>query len=462
MRNYLTSKGLLQDGSEQQALLQEGAGALNTQVESMLPFVPQNPRELVQMQRTMVPTGETQLVGDKQVPTFVTPENAIYKKNKAMFKGLEQKATSDFERKVNNPFFKVGDFITDVARNTIGAIPNFFTDGEAFKADPSKKTVEGYKGRLQQLSDLQTANIQYFTDGRGKRAEALATAITGVNDITPSHYTANSLQEFQQTGNFDDLERYNNFETVEDKDTGAIYQLNKSNNEKTFLKTPEQAAADKAAAIVANGYNEQKALFAQNQVAQVSRLDEAKNSTANIQKQIQDARDIINKYPNATGWGSLLNMVPDTEATQLNALLRTLEANVAFKALQEMRANSPTGGALGNVSNVEIELLYQSLSPILQKGGVKELLSTLDTIENDATQTLDIYERAYTEDLRYYGGRENFTMRPDSVKIQSKETQNSQLNPKDLESNGYVLQQDADGNQAYVHPTTNDIVEVPQ
>jgi len=25
-----------------------------------------------------------------------------------------------------------------------------------------------------------------------------------------------------------------------------------------------------------------------------------------------------------------------------------------------------------------------------------------------------------------------------------------------------VLQQDADGNQAYVHPTTNDIVEVPQ
>ena len=155
-------------------------------------------------------------------------------------------------------------------------------------------------------------------------------------------------------------------------------------------------------------------------------------------------------------------MVPDTEAAQLNALLRTLEANVAFKALQEMRANSPTGGALGNVSNVEIELLYQSLSPILQKGGVDELLSTLDTIENDATQTLDIYERAYTEDLRYYGGRENFTMRPDNVKIQSKETQNSQFSPKDLESNGYVLQQDADGNQAYVHPTTNDIVEVPQ
>jgi len=25
-----------------------------------------------------------------------------------------------------------------------------------------------------------------------------------------------------------------------------------------------------------------------------------------------------------------------------------------------------------------------------------------------------------------------------------------------------VLQQDADGNQAYVHPTTNDIVEVPK
>ena len=462
MRNYLTSEGLLRDGSEQQALLEEGAVARNTQIESMLPFVPQNPRELVQMQRTMIPTGETQLVGGKEVPTFVSPEKAIYEKNKAMFKGLEQKATTDFERKVNNPFFKVGDFVTDVARNTIGAIPNFFTGGQAFQSDPSKNAVEGYKGRLQQLSDLQTANLQYFTDGRTKLSEALATAITGVNDITPSHYTAESLQVFQQTGNFNDLVRYNNFKTVEDIDTGAIYQLNKSTNERTYIKTPEQAAADKAAMIAANSYNEQKALFAQNQVAQVSRLEEAKNSTANIQKQIQDARDIINKYPSATGWGSLMSMVPDTEAAQLNALLRTLEANVAFKALQEMRANSPTGGALGNVSNVEIELLYQSLSPILQKGGVDELLSTLNTIENDALQTLDVYERAYNEDLRYYGGRENFTMRPNNVKIQSKKTQDSTLSPQDFESKGYVLQEDANGNRAYVHPTTNDIIEVPQ
>jgi len=462
MRNYITSQGLLQDGSEQQALLQEGAGALNTQVESMMPFVPQTPRELVQMQRTMVPTGETQLVGDNPVPTFVTPENAIYKKNKAMFEGLEQKATSDFERKVNNPFFKVGDFITDVARNTIGAIPNFFTDGEAFKADPSKKTVEGYKGRLQQLSDLQTANIQYFTEGRGKRAEALATAITGVNDITPSHYTADSLSQFSQSGNFNDLKRYNAFERITDETTGAVYDKNKSTGELIVVKSSEQAALERHVRTLDDSYNEQAALFAANQVKQVSRLQTARFETKNIQKQIQNARNIINKYPEATGWGSLLNMVPDTEAAQLEGLLKTLQANVAFKALQEMRANSPTGGALGNVSNVEIELLYQSLSPILQKGGVPELLSTLDTIENDATQTLKVFEEGYAQNLRTYGGRKGFTMGQNSANVESNQTQNSQLNPQDLESNGYVLQQDADGNQAYVHPTTNDIVEVPQ
>ena len=461
MRNYLTSEGLLRDGSEQQALLNEGSVALNSQVDSMLPFVPQNPRELVQMQRTMIPTGKTQLVGGKEVPTFVSPEKAIYEKNKAMFKGLEQKATADFERKVNNPFFKVGDFVTDVARNTIGAIPNFFTGGQAFQSDPSKNAVEGYKGRLQQLSDLQTANLQYFTDGRTKRSEALATAITGVNDITPSHYTVESLSNFSQSGDFNDLKRYNAVERITDQSTGAVYDRNKSTGELIVVKSVEQAAAERKARTLADSFNEEAALFAKNQVKQVSRLQTARFETKNIQKQIQDARDIIKKYPQATGWGSLLGMVPDTEAAQLEGLLKTLQANVAFKALQEMRANSPTGGALGNVSNVEIELLYQSLAPILQKGGIPELLSTLNTIESDALHTLKVFEEGYAQNLRTYGGREEFTMGQNNANVNSNQTQNSQFSPQDLISKGYELMVDDQGVEAYVHPTTNDIIEVP-
>ena len=55
--------------------------------------------------------------------------------------------------------------------------------------------------------------------------------------------------------------------------------------------------------------------------------------------------------------GALFGLVAGTEAYDQKATIETLEADAAFSALQRMRDASKTGGALGNVSERELDLL---------------------------------------------------------------------------------------------------------
>jgi hypothetical protein len=55
--------------------------------------------------------------------------------------------------------------------------------------------------------------------------------------------------------------------------------------------------------------------------------------------------------------GALLGLLPGTASYDQKATIETLEADAAFSALQRMRDASKTGGALGNVSERELDLL---------------------------------------------------------------------------------------------------------
>lgn len=459
--NLFNSQGALEDGQEFADARQGALIQAQDYVGRNPYFAAQSPEEQVHFNRTMLPVMQdgVQQVNEAGQPLYETPERGVYLKNAQYIQGLEDKATQDFERKVSNPLFKVGDFAADLFRNTVAAPINLLTGENGFHVDPSASAVEGYKARLAELDNLRTANHQMFIGGRDKRAKAFSDSIgSKINSITPSHYTTASIAKFNQTGDFNDLERYNNFDTITDPNTGEIYQVNKATNQKIVLKSVEQAEAERLARMTSDTYVKAQSEFRTGQTAQASRLQTAQNKTQTLQGNIRNAIDIINKYPTATGWGDLLSMVPSTEAAQLNALLDTIKANVAFTALQEMRANSPTGGALGNVSNVEIELLYQNIAPILQKGSTEDLINSLLTIEKTATDTLAVYERAYNEDLRYYGGREGFSMNVSqndpSPTATTAPSQNAQVVPE-----GYELMVDANGNEAYVHPN-GDIIEV--
>ena len=65
-----------------------------------------------------------------------------------------------------------------------------------------------------------------------------------------------------------------------------------------------------------------------------------------------------------TGMGSLSAFIPETPARNFKAELDTLKANIAFGELTAMREASKTGGALGQISNRELDLLSSALGAL--------------------------------------------------------------------------------------------------
>lgn len=92
-------------------------------------------------------------------------------------------------------------------------------------------------------------------------------------------------------------------------------------------------------------------------------------------------------WDNTTGiFGNLLKNFPATAANDVMANIKTIEAAVGFDRLQAMRDASPTGGALGQVSNIELDLLKSSLANLNQsqsKGAFLTNLAQVKQVYND-------------------------------------------------------------------------------
>ena len=86
--------------------------------------------------------------------------------------------------------------------------------------------------------------------------------------------------------------------------------------------------------------------------------------------------------------GSLASNIPGTEAANVDADLSSISANVAFKALQDMRDASKTGGALGNVANRELDLLSAVEGSIRQNQSPENLRRNLQKIHESQQRFL--------------------------------------------------------------------------
>ncbi len=79
--------------------------------------------------------------------------------------------------------------------------------------------------------------------------------------------------------------------------------------------------------------------------------------------------------------GVLLAAVPGTDAYDLAAKLDTLKANIGFQQLAQMRAASPTGGALGQVAVRELDFLQSALGNLNPAQSPKQLKENLEKIQ---------------------------------------------------------------------------------
>lgn len=97
-----------------------------------------------------------------------------------------------------------------------------------------------------------------------------------------------------------------------------------------------------------------------------------------LQGQVRKAQTVISKVQEATNLisgafgglgrtgfiGGFAKYIPGSNAYVLDRTLETVKANLGFDALQEMRDNSPTGGALGQVAVQELNRLEAAVSAL--------------------------------------------------------------------------------------------------
>lgn len=122
-------------------------------------------------------------------------------------------------------------------------------------------------------------------------------------------------------------------------------------------------------------------------------LDSQARTTDLVLSKIDEA---LGKVSGATaGFAGLTSVIPGTPAKDLSATLDTIRGNVGFDKLAEMRANSPTGGALGSVTEKENAVLQSVLGSIDQGQSPEQLRENLTRIREQLIAARDARKTAY-------------------------------------------------------------------
>lgn len=125
------------------------------------------------------------------------------------------------------------------------------------------------------------------------------------------------------------------------------------------------------------------------------RRGKAAAALAALETKQQLVTDTIDKaLQNAGFWttgvvGGLSNPVWGTPAYDLARTLDTIKANIGFDELQTMRDNSPTGGALGQVTERELAFLQSTIANIEQAQSEQQLRENLKTLRQFITTRRD-------------------------------------------------------------------------
>ena len=124
----------------------------------------------------------------------------------------------------------------------------------------------------------------------------------------------------------------------------------------------------------------------------------------------------------SSGWttgiaGALTKGIPGTPAHNLASTLDTIRGNIGFDKLAEMKANSPTGGALGQVSDFENRLLQTLWGNLEQSQTREQFEENLDLVKQQAEQSWDRVKTAYEQDYGkpYEEAKEQGGAQPEGV-----------------------------------------------
>lgn len=157
---------------------------------------------------------------------------------------------------------------------------------------------------------------------------------------------------------------------------------------------------------------------------QIEMLKAPLQSNDTMLKAIKQIRSIYRGISPGTGLiGSIMQWIPGSDAADVRNLLKALKGNIAFKALADMRKASPTGGAVGAVSERELGLLESTLGAI--DADLSEFLFTQNL--NEIERILTEYNKGAAQKIKEIEKPQNFQsiQSPENrIKITSKEEWN--------------------------------------
>jgi hypothetical protein len=150
---------------------------------------------------------------------------------------------------------------------------------------------------------------------------------------------------------------------------------------------------DTRGAPIAIPYQGGKAYVTKEATEAASREAASNASTASsiVRSDIANARSIMKKseMPVTGIIGSATKGIPGTQSRVLSGLLTTIKANIGFDKLQKMRAASPTGAALGPVSDFENKLLQAVVGDLEQSTTDEQLDRNLKRLDEEVYKIVD-------------------------------------------------------------------------
>lgn len=125
-------------------------------------------------------------------------------------------------------------------------------------------------------------------------------------------------------------------------------------------------------------------------------------TSENVLNAIDTAEKLASGW--TTGAGAMLSSIPGSKAHDLDAAIDTIVANIGFDKLQEMRAASPTGGALGSVTEKELALLQAVVNSLRQSQSYDQFKANLSRTKLQYQRALAAINAAYEEEFATPGG----------------------------------------------------------
>ena len=129
---------------------------------------------------------------------------------------------------------------------------------------------------------------------------------------------------------------------------------------------------------------------------------EAKNAL--VAQEVDRALKLADSWTSTGLTGNVARGIPGTDAFALKQAIQTIKGNIGFETLQQMRAESPTGGALGQVAVQELEYLQSVLGSLDQAQTAEDIKRNLTRIKSFMAASATRRRRALEMDLQRFGG----------------------------------------------------------